>query len=384
MVDLATRLEAGRQAFRNALGRPAQVLAWGPGRVNVIGEHTDYNGGLALPAAINRWVVVALAPREDTLLRAHSMDFNETWEWDTTTTPTHARSWTRYVAGAMDVCGLIGKAGRGCDVMVEGDVPIGAGLSSSAAVEVALLNGLRKLWGLDFPDQELIRRGQRIEHEHLGLQSGLLDQCASQFSREGHLLRIDFRDMSLRHVSANMTGWTWVVVDTGVRRELAGSAYRDRVRECKQGLEYLSAKHPTVRHFRDITRAHLDASPNEIWRPRLGHVVAENQRVDDVVTALEKGDWKAVGQLLLASHHSLRDHYQVSCTELDLLVELAMQRGALGARMVGGGFGGCTLNLVPTVEAESFTESMVAEYRARTKRDGRAWRFVAVGGAGAV
>jgi len=380
------QVERVRRAFEVRFGAAPALVAWGPGRVNVIGEHTDYNGGLAMPAAIDREVAVAMRPRADRRVAVWSEDFGQGLDVVWGEVPPAAETWQRFVLGALAVIGEGARPAHGWEGVVAGDVPLGAGLSSSAAMEMALLGGLRRLYAPSLSDPELVRLAQRIEHEHLGVHSGLLDQLASQLSREGHLLVLDFRDLSHRHVPAILDGWSWVVIDSGVRRELARSAYDERVRECASGLAALRARHPEIRHFRDIRPEHLsEVRTGETWPDRLRHVLDENARVRATEAALRRGDVEEVGALLLRSHASLRDRYAVSCPELDLLVELATARtGCAGARMVGGGFGGCTLNLVRTEAAGDFTAAVRSGYGSRAGREAQAWQFAFVGGAGVV
>jgi galactokinase len=380
------QVERARRAFMARYGGQPALVAWGPGRVNVIGEHTDYNGGLAMPAAIDREVAVAMRPRRDRRVEVWSEDFGDALSVEWGAIPARPSIWKRYVLGALALIAEVAHPGHGWEGVVAGDVPVGAGLSSSAAIEMALLGGLRQLYAPDLSDLDLVRLGQRIEHEHLGLHSGLLDQLASRLSREGHLLVLDFRDLSHRYVPATLDGWTWVVIDSGVRRELARSAYDERVRECAAGLGAIRARDPAVQHFRDIRAEHLAEAPADAtWPDRLCHVLEENARVRETEAALRRGDLGEVGTLLLQSHASLRVRYAVSCAELDTLVLLAMARpGCIGARMVGGGFGGCTLNLVRTEAAADLIAAVRSDYASKTKRQAQAWRFAFVGGAGVV
>lgn len=358
MVEPARRVEL---AFRERFGRRPEVVAWAPGRINIIGEHTDYLGGLAMPAAIDRWVAVALAagPNE-----VHSLDLGSTWRGGRPT-----NSWQRYVSGCLSVFQAPTVA-----AVFGGDVPAGAGISSSAALTLAWMNGLRALTGRALDDLDLCRLAQRVEHEHLGVPCGLLDQVASQLSREGHLLVVDFSADAVRYVPAVADGLCWIALHTGVKRELAASAYATRVAECARELEAIRARHPEVRVYRDVTLATATG--------RLRHMVAENARV---VAAAESRDGARLGALLLESHASLRDIYEVSCPELDRMVEMAAaQPACLGARLMGGGFGGCTLNLVRVDGASDFVASVLARYRARLPWEARGYRFDLVGGAGAV
>ena len=298
--------------------------------------------------------------------------------------PEQASGWRAYAAGATALSAE--RAGGdlgGVRGVLFGDVPLGAGLSSSAAIECCLLNGFRDLFELEYSDIELIRLAQRIEHERLGLQSGLLDQFASQMSRAGRVMIVDFRTLSARHVVADLSEHRWLVADTGVRRELAASAYTDRVRSCAEGLAALRAA-GRVEHLADATLQDLAAvGAGMPWAPRLRHVITENARVGELAAALAARDWAAAGAALHASHASLRDDYRVSCVELDALAEIAEDLpGCLGARMMGGGFGGCTIQLVEREQVEGFRAALSAGFEARFGRGSPVWCFELVDGAG--
>jgi len=381
---LVARLARAARAFAARFGSAPGWLGWAPGRINLIGEHTDYNEGLAMPAAIDRWVVVALGLRPGRRVTVRAEDFGEQLEVETGTLPGDGRpSWQRGALGCLAEFSRHADPG-GLAAVVAGDVPLGAGLSSSAAVELAWLNALRAATGALLSDHDLCRLGQQVEHRHLGLASGLLDQVASQLSRAGHAMVVDFADLAVGWFPLDLRGLAWAVLDTGVRRELAGSAYRDRVRECARGLAMARSLDPAVRRFRDLTPAHLAGLPDALPARRLGHVLAENDRVRAMQRALAGGEAGTSGAILRASHASLRDLYEVSCPELDLLVDLACGwPGCLGARMVGGGFGGCALALVREETWDGFEAWVARGYAAGTGRALRAWRFALVDGAGA-
>ena len=290
------------------------VVASAPGRINLIGEHTDYNGGLALPAAVGLRTRVRLE-RAGELSATSSLGAGR-WK------PGEAVSgWLRFVEGARAVL-----EAPPASVSVESHVPLGAGMSSSAALALALLHGFAALQGRALDDDAAIGLAREVEHRFLGVPCGALDQTASQCGRAGHALRIDFEAGTRRLVPATVPGWAWVVVHSGVRRALADGRYAERVRECAAG-------HPA----------------------RLAHVGAENVRVDLLIAALEARDPQRIGALLLASHRSLRDDYEVSCTELDQLVAAASAfPGCVGARLMGAGFGGCVLALVRGEQVPDF------------------------------
>ncbi len=372
MADRPGIAETCSKRFTACFGTRATLTAWAPGRVCLLGEHTDYNGGLSLAAAIDRWVCVALRPRPDRVVRVHSANFDGEYQGELDALPPPAASWERFVVGALEVFGSRRPLARGFDALITGDVPHGAGLSSSAALTMAWLNAL---WVLDDPhpasagpdDLALVHLGQRVEHEYLGVPCGLLDQMASQLSVPGHVLRIDFRDVTWAHVPMALEDVAWVVVHSGVRRELAHSGYDDRVAECARGFEALRELDPSLDPRREGRLSHLVGE--EVWRRRLRHVFSENERVRRATECMEAGDPSDFGELMLQTHASLRDDYEVSCPELDALVEIAGgDPDCWGARMVGGGFGGCTLNLVRAAAAETFISRVGQAYSATTGR----------------
>jgi galactokinase len=383
-LELDELVAAARRGFTERFGAAPMVTASAPGRINVIGEHTDYNDGLALPGGIDRWAVVALSPRDDDLMQIYSEAFEEQIE---------ARlGVVADAAGVTDWAALPTGAGRlhaaanmrrGFDALIGGNVPVGAGVSSSAAVEMALLNALRAAFESGIEDVELVRLGQRVEHEYLGVETGLMDQYTAQLARPGTLMLIDFRELAHEYVDIALDGWVWLLLDSGVRHELAASAYGERVRETRAALEQVMRADREVRSFRDLTEAHLGSVDDDPLRRRLRHYVRENERVRRAVAALAAGEVAEVGRLMLASHESLRDDYEVSCPELDLLVDVAAGvDGCAGARMMGGGFGGCTVNLVRCEEAIDHVITEVATtFQGRFGRAPGAGVFRLVGGA---
>mgnify|MGYP003949000717 CR=1 FL=1 len=366
--------------FSAHMGGEPTWVSWAPGRINLIGGHTDYNAGLALPAAINRWISVALRPREDGIIRVRSLDFGGEMRGSVAGFGEAGASWQRFVAGSVEVFGSHHPLPSGFDAVFTGDVPDGAGLSSSAALTIAWMTILRAWTGAEVEDIRLTQYAQQVEHEYLGVKCGLLDQIGSLMARPGQLMLVDFQDLEVTPVDVALENVTWVVLHSGVRRELAGSAYLERVQQCQQGLLAIQATHTSVRGMRDIDLSMVD--DHSIESRRLRHVITENQRVLEAVDAVQKGDAGALGRVLSSAHRSLRDDYEVSCPQLDLLVDLALaQPACFGGRMVGGGFGGCTLNLVQTEAAPNFIETVLGEYRARVPEVPRAFTFDLVAGA---
>ena len=379
-AELPAVAELCAQEFSTHMSGVPSMLAWAPGRINLIGGHTDYNAGLALPAAINRWISVAMRPRQDGVIRVRSLDFGGELVGDVDGFGEVSASWQRFVAGSIAVFGSRHPLPSGFDAVFTGDVPHGAGLSSSAALTIAWMSLLRGWTGAAIDDLTLTRYAQQVEHEHLGVKCGLLDQIGSLMARPGQVMLTDFQSLDVTPVDVGLENVSWVVLHSGVRRELSSSAYQDRVRECAEGLAELKGLHAHVQTMRDIEPSML--SGDGVTSRRLRHVCSENGRVRRAVEAVASGDACALGAILSDAHQSLRDDYAVSCPQLDLLVELAQGHpGCFGGRMVGGGFGGCTLNLVRTDQAEAFIATVLAAYRAQVPEVPRSFTFELVGGA---
>jgi galactokinase len=315
----------------------SRVVARGPGRVNLIGEHTDYNGGLALPFAIDRGVTVTAEPLGGERIEAHAADIGERDEFALAGDDGAAEGWRAFVRGTVAELRAAGHAVRACRLTIEGDLPHGAGLSSSAALEAALCLAL-----LEDPDVDrvgLAKLCSRVENEHVGAQTGLLDQLAVLCGQEGHALRIDFRDLSIEPVPLALGEWRLVTLDSGAAHEHAGGGYNERRAECAAACEALG-----IASLREAASAAGLPSPLD---RRVRHVLSENARVDATAQALAAGDLREVGRLLGASHASLRDDYETSVAEVERTVATLEAAGAAGARMVGGGFGGSVLALFP-------------------------------------
>lgn len=344
--------------FAKIFDAPPQQVTRAPGRVNLIGEHTDYNHGFVLPMAIDRAVWIAARKRKDRHVQLVALDFGgEQSEFsldDIQPDPLHG--WSNYVRG---VAQMLGPNLVGADLLIYGNVPIGSGLSSSAALEVCAAVTFKRLGGLKIDNLELAQLCQRAENEFVGVHSGIMDQFVSLLAREGHALLIDCRDLSYELVPLPH-GAAIIVCDTKKRRGLVDSEYNQRRKECGEAAQLLGVK--SLR----------DASLNEtkklsgVLERRARHVVSENDRVKRVVKACQQNDLATLGRLMNESHASLRDDYTVSCLELDAMVEIAhKQAGCYGARLTGAGFGGCTVNLVEGRAVPRFVENVAAEYSVR-------------------
>jgi len=365
-VSAAVR-ERARARFAEVFGGGAAVrVAVAPGRVNLIGEHTDYNDGFVLPMAIGRAAVVVFRPRPDRTLRGHSVAFGETKEveLDALSAP-GGDDWLSYVAGVAWAFAAEGLEVPGLDVVVDGDVPIGAGLSSSAALEMATARALCAAGNLPWDAVRMAKLGQKAENQFVGMNCGIMDQFASAACREGHALLLDCRSLESQPVPLPEDAAV-VVMDTGARRALAGSAYNDRRAACERVVARVSAFEPQVRALRDVTpemleRARADLDLTDLQRA--SHVVPENRRPVEMAAALQAGDLAAAGRLMNDSHFSLRDLYEVSCEELDLMTEIARkQLSCYGARMTGAGFGGCAVALVARNAVVEFCDHVLSAY----------------------
>jgi galactokinase len=355
--------------FKAMFGPPAAMYR-APGRVNLIGEHTDYNQGFVLPAGIDLSCWAAASRRDDGKLVIYSSNFGELVEADLgAQTLRPSGKWSDYALGVAWSLQQSGYRLRGANLYIRGDVPIGAGLSSSAAIEVCVGYALLDLSGHAIDRARLALSCQRAENEFVGMRCGIMDQFVSCHGRAGHAVLLDCRSLDYRLVPLP-SEVQLVICNTMVKHKLGTSEYNTRRAECEDGVRRLADVLPHIRSLRDLTlpelERHRDRLTQTIYR-RCRHVVTENDRVQKLAAALQSGEISALQQLTADSHRSLRDDYEVSCAELDLMVDLACrQKGVLGARMTGGGFGGSTINLVRTADSLEFQRSVAAAYHAAT------------------
>ena len=363
-----TVAELAKRFKREIHARPEVFSA--PGRVNLIGEHTDYNEGFVLPIAIGFYTRVAVSPRNDDHLVLRSTEFTESFEFDLAGLPQHRLgAWCDYVLGVALALIRAGCDLGGADVLIHGEVPIGAGLSSSAALEVASALALLSRSKANLPLKSIAKLCQSAENEFVGARVGIMDQFVSCFGKEGHALLLDCRSLDFELVPVPETVKI-VICNTMVKHQLSGGEYNRRREQCEQGVSILSTFYPGIKALRDVSAdqlaAHAAAMPAVIYK-RCLHVVEENGRVLATVRGFRSGDLQNVGSLMHDSHRSLRDLYEVSCRELDIMVDSAQGLpGYYGGRMTGGGFGGCTVNLVESTQAESFAQQMAERYRQKT------------------
>lgn len=341
-----------------------------PGRVNLIGEHTDYNEGYVLPFAIDRFTEVALRPRQDPEIIVYSAAVDEVFHTVLPLRLSPQKAWHDYIAGVLWEFSKLIDLKHGFEAVIWSNVPLGAGLSSSAALEVAFALGLSRLYAVELGDLALVKLCQRAERDFVGVPCGIMDQYTTYFARAGTALLVDTRSLKHRYVPLPLTEMTFLVIDSNVRRALASSGYSERQRECQEAAHWLAQRFPEqrIKALRDVDERLLERVQGrmpEVLYHRSLHVVRENLRVLAMVEALRQEDWKRVGHLLYASHESLRDLFEVSLPEIDFLVEWGMEHGALGARLVGGGFGGITIHLVPKSISSSYSREIRAAYSKR-------------------
>ncbi len=358
-----------RAGYAEQFGGTPELLVSAPGRVNLIGEHTDYNDGFVLPMAIDKKIAIGGAVRDDETVCLYSLNFESKEEFSVSSLHKE-NSWTDYLKGVIDQFLKVGHAVKGFNAVLDGNIPLGAGLSSSAAIEVATAFFLAQVNGINIQAEEMAKLCQQAENQFVGMNCGIMDQFISRLGQENHALYLDCRDLSYEHIPCGLGEYIVVMCNSNVEHKLVDSAYNERRAQCEEGVRLLQTKLPEITALRDVTSAQLEeqaALLSPVVYQRCRHVVTENERVGGAVSALRQGNIEAFGQLLNQSHVSLRDDYEVSCEEVDHLVEIAQHiEGTAGSRITGGGFGGCTVNLVKESALEHFQNVIVEEYGKRT------------------
>ncbi len=376
------------EQFRMVYGTNPLGLFRAPGRVNLIGEHTDYNDGFVMPAAIDFFSCSAIAPRSDRKLSVYSEQFRESVELDLDQlTGPPRKHWSDYVRGVAAVLWEEGYPLNGANLLIDGQVPIGSGLSSSAAIEVATALALTSVGGVTIPLLEVAKLCQRAENDYTGARCGIMDQFVSCFGRDSHAIMLDCRPLEPTYLLLPPSV-RLVICNTMVRHELAAGEYNNRRASCERAVEAIRKLCPNVRALRDLTLEDLEHHRSflaDVDFRRCRHVITENGRVKDAAQALKSLNLIRIGELMYLSHESLDRDYEVSCEELNVMVEIASKlNGVFGARMTGGGFGGCTVNLVQTEAVCEFSEQIVSRYQARTGLAPLVYVCSAAEGAGAV
>ena len=353
------------EKFSTLFGCSGEFFA-SAGRINLIGEHTDYNGGFVFPGAVDKGIMAEIKLNGSNKVCAYSLDLDEYVEFGLNEEDAPVQSWSRYIFG---VCREIIKRGgkiSGFNTVFAGDVPLGAGMSSSAALESTFAFALNELFSLGIDKFELARIGQATEHNYCGVKCGIMDQFASVFGKAGQLMRLDCKTMEYKYYPFHPAGYKLVLLDSVVKHELASSAYNKRRESCERAAAAIREKHPEVEFLRDANREWLDEVKDSISEEdymRAEYVIDEVARVLDVCDALERDDYETVGEKMYETHYGMSKLYEVSCEELDFLNNVARECGVTGSRVMGGGFGGCTINLVKNELYDAFIEKAKALFK---------------------
>ena len=374
-----------KEEFKRIFGGEAAVYT-SPGRVNLIGEHTDYNLGFVLPGAIDKAIYVAIKPNGKSGANVYSMDYDTQISLPLDG-ETPDKQWARYIFGVVQEMKKRGAAVGGFDCVFGGDVPLGAGLSSSAALESAVGFALNDIFSLGFERSELAYIGQMTEHNYVGVRCGIMDQFASLFGESGKVIRLDCRSLEHEMIpfSPEKEGYRVVLIDSMVKHSLASSEYNVRRAQCEAGVEVVAKHVESVASLRDVTMEMLDKYKSEmepiVYR-RCAYIINENQRLLDGCRELQNGDYISFGRKMFGSHDGLSKEYEVSCEELDFIVDIARDtEGVLGARMMGGGFGGCVINLVRETALEAYLQDVKRKYAERFEVEPRVIEVVISNGA---
>ena len=340
-----------------------------PGRINLIGEHTDYNNGYVFPGAVEQGMIAEIKPNGTHVVDAYSIDLKDRVQFSIDDEKGPSATWARYIYGVCREMMALGVPVEGFNTAFAGDVPLGAGMSSSAALESTYAFALNDLFGDNKIDRmELARVGQRTEHKYIGVNCGIMDQAISCLGKAGNLMRMDCRSGEIEYFPWHPKGYQLVLVNSCVKHELKGSPYNERRLQCEHVAEIISKRHPEVKSLRDATMEMLDEVKDEITGAeykRARYVIGEVVRVLAVCEALEADDYEKVGQMMYDTHYGLSQEYEVSCEELDYLNEIAKEEGVTGSRIMGGGFGGCTINLVANELAPNFKKVVVEKFQAK-------------------
>ncbi len=352
---------------------PTTLTIHAPGRINLIGEHTDYNGGFVLPAAIDKHVLLELESNgSDSVCNLKALTLNESFTYDLTHQTPSPQGWQKYVVGIIEELRKRGAVLKGFDATFKGNVPLGSGMSSSAALENSFAFGLNELFQLGFDRMELVKVSQLAEHNYVGTKCGIMDQFTSMFGQEEQVILLDCRSLEYEYLPLSLGDYELLLLNTNVSHSLADSEYNTRRAECEAGIATIQKKYPTVQLLRDVSmdmlNEHKDQLSETIYR-RCAYVIQENERVLLAKAALQNGQLQELGNLMYASHQGLSKEYEVSCKELDYLVEYTKDKHfILGSRMMGGGFGGCTISIVRKDRRDAFVDEVAPFYQQKFGR----------------
>lgn len=340
-----------------------------PGRINLIGEHTDYNEGFVLPAGIDKYCTIAIAPSSLEKTHVIAIDLNDTCEFEKIPSQPIPSHWMNYIWGVMKAFEKRGLSIPPFEAIIQSDIPVGAGLSSSAALEVVFTKAFNELFEFSLSNMEITRIAKEAENDFVGLQCGIMDMFASVHAKQHHAIKLDCRSLQYDYVQLQLNDYKILLIDTSVKHQLASSEYNQRRMECQSALEKMNVEGVAANSLRDISTAQIEKAKHllsEVEYKRASYVIQENIRLEKFVDAIRHSNWQEAGQLLHASHQGLKEQYEVSCPELDFLVEVSKKiEGIWGGRLMGGGFGGCTINLVEGHKIDQITSAVSAAYLSR-------------------
>ena len=354
--------------FKEVFGTDEGSVYASPGRVNLIGEHTDYNGGFVLPGAIDKGVMLKIRPNGTDKANVYAIDMDQMVTYPVIESEKPAPGWSHYVYGVNCEMQKVGAKLEGYDAVFAGDVPLGAGLSSSAALESAFAFALNDMFGCGLDKKVLVKVGQMTEHNYCGTKCGIMDQFASVFGKEGCLIKLDCSTMDYEYIPFHPKGYRVVLVDSKVKHELVDSPYNRRRESCERVVAEIAKTHPEVKLLADADFAMLEQVKDAVSQEdymRATYVIGENNRLATTCAALQKDDYETVGEMVFATHQGLSKLYEVSTPEIDFLNELAKGAGVTGSRIMGGGFGGCTINIVKDELYDAFIDQVFSQYEAK-------------------
>jgi galactokinase len=364
--------------YVDSFGSEPELMIKAPGRINLLGEHTDYNQGFVLPGAVDKSIFMAMGAIEGLNSRVISMDFNDRIEFETSDPKRVGQGWSNYVQGIVDQLKKRDLLPLSFQAVFSGDIPIGSGMSSSAALECGFGHGLNQLNSLGLGKREIAEIGQLAEHEFAGVKCGIMDQFASVFGKQDHVILIDCRSLDYSYHTLELHEYEVILINSMVKHELESSEYNVRRNECETAVEWLKNTNERIRSLRDATLSDLENirdQLDEIVYRRARYVILENNRVQQMIDALSHKDLEKAGSLMYQTHDGLSKEYEVSCEELDHLIELVRKEsGVLGGRMMGGGFGGCTINLIRASEKDKLLNRILQAYRKKYSIDAEVYQ----------
>lgn len=352
-----------RKIFLQKFKSIPTITSSAPGRVNIIGEHTDYNLGLAMPMAIDKWIISMISERSDKKINVFSINYDKNIEFDFSELDTSNYLWEKYIKSAIKLISKNLTLKKGFNLLIGGNIPIGFGMSSSAALEVSILYLILSHFGYEISKYDVLKKCNELENDFMGIKSGMLDQYASIFSLKNKIMVIDFKNLTHSYYSHKINSASWVLINSKVQRNLVESKYNLRVKECTDALSIINHNSTNKYNFRTFEKKHLDLIDDMTLKKRLTHIIEENLRVKKMVKIIENGQYEKIGKLLLESHFSLSNNYDISCKEIESIISISKKhKGFFGGRIMGGGFGGCTINLIKNENKKDFLNFVSDEF----------------------